>query len=53
MSKIVYIKPSGIELEVNDDEFTREYAAKNGWKVKEAKRKPKKKEEPKQLDKLI
>ena len=54
MKTIKYVKPSGKEIEVNDDEYTRHYAITNGWE----KVKPKPKQKPKedkeqQLDKLI
>lgn len=54
MKTIKYIKPSGVELQVNDNEHNREYASKNGWE--EVKPKPKdkpKKDSEQQLDKLI
>lgn len=53
MSLKKYLKPSGKEIEVNDDEHTRHFAAKNGWTEVKPKPKPKKKDSKQQLDKLI
>lgn len=46
MKTIKYIKPSGKEIEVNDDEHTRHYAAINGWKKTKGKPGPKPKSNP-------
>lgn len=32
MKKVKYIKPSGVEIDVNDNDATKEYAKLNGWK---------------------
>ena len=50
MATVKYIKPSGKEIEVNDDKFTQAYAAKNGWKQVKA-GKPKKNDSEAKLDK--
>ena len=52
MKKVKYTKPTGVDLVVNDNEINREYAKVHGWvEVKE--KRQKKKEQVKQLDKLI
>ena len=48
--KITYIKPSGIEMEVNDTKANREYAKLNKW-VEKKESQPKKTNKPDLLDK--
>ena len=53
--KIRYMKPTGVELLVNDTEINREYAKVNRWEeiIEEKPAKKKKVDKVKQLDKPI
>lgn len=55
MKKTRYLKPSGREMEVNDTDAIRDYAAINGWEEvrPKPKAKTKKNDNKTQLDKLI